>query len=46
MACHDVSIGNPCDTGFVLSEPSLYTYSLIQDMDFLIVSKHDALVML
>ena len=28
MACHDVSIGNPCDAGFVLSEPSLYTYSL------------------
>ena len=30
MACHDVSIGNPCDAEFVLSEPSLYTYSLIQ----------------
>ena len=29
MACHDVSIGNPCDAGFVLSEPSLYTYSLV-----------------
>ena len=28
MACTDVSIGNPCDAGFVLSEPSLYTYSL------------------
>ena len=28
MACHDVSIGNPCDAEFVLSEPSLYTYSL------------------
>ena len=28
MAYHDVSIGNPCDAGFVLSEPSLYTYSL------------------
>ena len=30
MACHDVSIGNPCDAEFVLSEPSLYTYSLLQ----------------
>ena len=29
MACHDVSIGNPCDAEFVLSEPSLYTYSLV-----------------
>ena len=29
MACHDVSIGNPCDAEFVLSEPSLYTYSLM-----------------
>ena len=28
MACHDVSIENPCDAEFVLSEPSLYTYSL------------------
>ena len=28
MACHDVSIGDPCDAEFVLSEPSLYTYSL------------------
>ena len=30
MACHDVSIGNPCDAEFVLSEPSLYTYSLMK----------------
>ena len=28
MACHDVSIGKPCDAEFVLSEPSLYPYSL------------------
>ena len=32
MACHDVSIGNPCDAEFVLSEPSLYTYSLSSDI--------------
>ena len=32
MACHDVSIGNPCDVGLVLSEPSLYPYSLMVTM--------------
>ena len=32
MACHDVSIGNPCDAEFVLSEPSLYTYSLVKTL--------------
>ena len=37
MACHDVSIGNPCDVGFVLSEPSeLYIYGRLTSVNYVI----------